>query len=177
MAREVKERARRDVMPMHPEPGPEHLWLEKFLGEWEYQGEMTMAPNAEPQETTGEERVRSLGGLWVVFENEGTMADEIDAESIMILGYDPLTARFVGTWTASMMTTQWVYEGDLDEDSDELTLYAQGPDLSGSGSMAMYRDVLTFESDDHRTLRSYIQEKEGEWRQFVEVNHRRKTNV
>jgi hypothetical protein len=169
---DVKERKK--TAPVVPaEPQAEHLWLEKFLGEWESEGEADMGPESASEETSGEETVRSLGGLWVVAEGRGSMPDGGDAEYVMILGFDPIDARFVGTWTGSMMTHHWIYEGDLDDDSDELTLYAEGPDMSAAGGTAMYKDVHTFTDDDHRVLRSYMQNKEGGWRQFVEVRYRR----
>jgi hypothetical protein len=174
MAR-IETKERKKAAPAFPaEPQAEHLWLEKFLGEWESEGEVDMGPERGSEETTGEETVRSLGGLWVVGEGRGSMPDAGEGEFLMILGFDPVDARFIGTWTGSMMTHQWVYEGDLDDDADELTLYAEGPDMSGSGGTAMYKDVHTFTDEDHRVLRSYVQEGGGEWRQFVEVHHRRR---
>lgn len=170
---EVKERKKRPPV-VQAEAQAEHLWLEKFLGEWESEGEADMGPEQGPEETSGEENIRSLGGLWIVGEGRGSMPDGGEAEYVMILGFDPADARFIGTWTSSMMTHQWVYEGDLDDDSDELTLYAEGPDMSGAGGMAIYKDVHTFTDDDHRVLRSYMQEKGGDWKQFVEVRYRRR---
>jgi hypothetical protein len=177
---ELRER-RKDVARRMAEPQPEHLWLEKFLGEWESKGEVAQGPKGPEDdwvERNGVETVRSLGGLWVVIEGKGSMLDAADVEYVMILGYDPIGARFVGTWTGSVMTHQWIYEGDLVDDNDELTLYADGPSMSRSPK-AMYKDVITFTDDDHRVLRSYVQEgadqeTKGEWRQFAEVHHRRR---
>ena len=67
MAR-IETKERKKTAPAFPaEPQAEHLWLEKFLGEWESEGEVDMGPDRGPEETTGEETVRSLGGLWVAF--------------------------------------------------------------------------------------------------------------
>lgn len=172
---EVGEREEQKTTPMLPaEAQAEHLWLEKFLGEWESRGEVFMDPERGFEGTSGEETVRSLGRLWVVSEGRGSIPDAGEAEFIMILGFDPSDARFTGTWTGSLMTHQWVYEGDLDDDSAELTLYCEGPDMARPGRAAVYKDVHTFIDEDNRVLRSYVQEAGGEWRQFVEVRHRRR---
>ena len=161
--------------PMLPaEAQAEHLWLEKFVGEWESRGEVFMSPERGFEETSGEETVRSLGRLWVVSAGRGGMPDAGEAEFVMILGFDPSDACFTGTWTGSLTTHQWVYEGDLDDESDELTLYCEGPDMARPGRTAVYKDVHTFIDEDNRVLRSYVQEAGGEWRQFVEVRHRRR---
>src|SRR5262245_27692682 len=141
---EVRER-RKDVARRIAEPQPEHLWLEKFLGEWESEGEIDIQlekTELGSVETRGSETVRSLGGLWVVAQGIESIPDE-DIEFVLVLGYDPIGARFIGTWTGSVMTHQWVYEGDLEDDADELTLYAEGPSMTGTGKLAMYKDVHT----------------------------------
>ena len=91
----------------------------------------------------------------------------------MTLGYDPARKHFVGTFIGSMMTHLWVYEGDLDEGGQQLTLRAQGPDCSGNGRMVQYRDVITFRDDNHRELTSYMQAENGEWTQIVKATYRR----
>jgi hypothetical protein len=171
----IEVRERREPTPMPAaDARAEHLWLEKFLGEWDARGEVYMGPERGFEEAKGEETVRSLGGLWVVSEGRGNMPGAGESQFIMILGFDPSDARFIGTWTGSSMTHQWVYEGDLDDDGDELTLYCEGPDMARPGRSAVYKDVHAFIDDDNRVLRSYVQEAGGQWRQFVEVRHRRR---
>jgi hypothetical protein len=122
---------------MHEQPQKEHQWLQKLLGEWTVESEAVMEPGKPPAKAKGSERVRSLGGLWVVAEGQGEMPGGGAATTILTLGYDPKKKRYVGTWVGSMMTHLWVYDGALDEGGSVLRLDAEGPAFIGEG-MANY---------------------------------------
>src|SRR5688500_3618870 len=98
---------------MKVEPQQEHQWLQQLVGNWTFEVEAMMAPGKPPEKSTGTDRCRSLGGLWVLCEGEGQMPGEGGAshQSVMTLGYDPRRQRFVGTFIASMMTHLWLYDG------------------------------------------------------------------
>jgi uncharacterized protein DUF1579 len=160
-----------DVMKV--EPQKEHQWLHKLIGEWT--SEAQMAGQEQPAEKCqGTETVRSLGGLWVVAEGKGDMPGGGAATMIMTIGYDPQRKRYVGTWVGSMMTHLWLYEGALDAEEKVLTLETEGPDFGTPGKLAKYRDVIEFVSDDHRRLTSHVLGENGQWRQFMTANYRRK---
>jgi hypothetical protein len=163
---------------MMAKPQQEHEWLQKFVGEWTMEGEaQNCEAGGEPYRSTGTETVRSLGGLWVVGEGQGEMPGGGAATTIITIGYDPATGRYVGTWVGSMMTHLWVYSGERDATGKTLTLETEGPDMSPgapAGKTAKYRDVVTLESDDHRVLKSFAQGPDGEWHQFMTAHYRRK---
>jgi len=160
---------------MKAEPQKEHQWLHTLLGEWTSEAEATMEPGKPPETFKGTESVRSLGGLWILAEGQGEMPGGGAATTMMTLGYDPQRQRFVGTWIGSMMTNLWVYDGGLDATERVLTLDAEGPDMAGEGKTAKYRDVIEFETDDHRVLTSHMLGDDGTWRQFMTAHYRRKT--
>jgi len=162
-------------MMMKAEPQKEHQWLHTLLGEWTSEAEATMEPGKPPETFKGTESVRSLGGLWILAEGQGEMPGGGAATTMMTLGYDPQRQRFVGTWIGSMMTNLWVYDGGLDATERVLTLDAEGPDMAGEGKTAKYRDVIEFETDDHRVLTSHMLGDDGTWRQFMTAHYRRKT--
>ncbi len=56
---------------MKPEPQKEHEWLQRFVGEWTFEGEATMEPGKPPAKFSGTESVRSLGGFWILAEGQG----------------------------------------------------------------------------------------------------------
>jgi hypothetical protein len=159
---------------MNAEPQKEHKWLQRLVGEWTYESEMVMEPGKPPEKSGGTERVRSLGGLWIVAEGQGEMPSGGPATMLMTLGYDPQTKRFVGTWVGSMMTHLWVYDGALDAAERVLALESDGPSMADDGKTARYRDALELKSDDHRTLISSVRGDDGKWKQFMTVNYRRK---
>lgn len=158
----------------HSEPQPEHQWLQKFVGEWTYETEVTMGADQPPQTATGTEQVRSIGGLWVLAEGQGEMPGCGQTTTMMTLGYDPQKQRYVGTWVGSMMTYLWVYNGELDAAKTTLTLDSDGPAMTGDEKMAKYRDAIEFKSDDHRVMTSHVLGEDGQWHQFMNTNYRRK---
>ena len=159
---------------MRAEPQKEHHWLQKLVGEWQMEAEAVMGPGQPNVKTRGSERVRSLGGLWVVCEGEGEMPGGGTGYSIMTLGYDPRAKRYVGTWVGSMMTHMWVYDGSLDAAGRVLTLNAEGPDFAAGGEKnAKYQDIIEMVTDDHRTLTSRTPGPDGKWVQFMQAHYRR----
>jgi len=156
------------------EPQKEHEWLQKLVGEWTYESEAMMGPDQPPLKSGGTESVRPLGGLWTVGEAQGEMPGGGPATSLMTVGFDPQKGRFVGSWIGSMMTNLWVYDGELDAAGRVLSLYSEGPAMSGDG-MAKYRDAIEIVSDDHRVMTAAVQGEDGSWSQFMTTHYRRKT--
>jgi uncharacterized protein DUF1579 len=149
---------------MKVEPQQEHDWLRQLIGDWSY--EMSDATSA------GSERVRPLGDLWIVGEAKGRMPDGSDATSIITLGYNPQTRRFVGTWVGSMMTHLWVYDGELDAAGRVLTLSAEGPSMS-DGTTTLYQDIITIHDPDRRTLTARVRGDDGSWKELMNMHFQR----
>ena len=134
---------------------------------------MSIGPDQPPMTSRGRETVRSLGGLWTIGEGTGEAPGGGAHQSIMTLGYDPQTKRFVGTFVASVMTHLWPYNGTLDASGKVLTLDSEGPSVTGDGTMARYQDIIEFQSDDHRTLSSQFLGPDGQWVPFMKAHYRR----
>jgi len=152
----------------------EHAWLQQLVGEWTSEAEAAMEPGKPPETFRGTESVRSLGGLWMVAEGQGDMPGGGTATTLMTLGYDPSTKRYVGTWIGSMMTHLWVYDGALDAAERALALEAEGPHMTDQARMTKYRDVIEFKSTDHRVLTSHVLGDDGQWHEFMTANYRRR---
>jgi hypothetical protein len=159
---------------MQAEPLAEHQWLQKLVGEWTFEGECSMGPDQPAMKSTGSESVRSLGGLWTLGEGRCDSPEGAPMSSSMTLGYDPVTKRFVGTFVASMMTHLWVYNGTLDAAKSVLTLDTEGPDFSGGPALVKYQDIITFITNDHRTLTSQMQGADGKFTKFMTAHYHRK---
>jgi hypothetical protein len=71
------------------------------------------------------------------------------------------------------MAQMWVYEGTRDATGAVLTLETEGPDMSGAGGTARYRDVIDVRSPNHRVLTSQMLGRDGEWRVFMSAHYRR----
>lgn len=155
---------------MHAQPQKEHEWLHQLIGEWTTEAEAKMGPDKPSEVFKGKEIVRSIGGMWVMCEGQPSDGTAIN---IMTLGYDPAKKRFVGTFIGSMMTHQWVYDGQLDVTGKVLTLDTEGPDFAAEGKMARYKDVIEIKSSDHRLLSSHMLGADGKWHHFMTANYHR----
>jgi Protein of unknown function (DUF1579) len=160
---------------MKAEPQKEHKWLQRLVGEWTYESEMSMESGKSSEKFKGTEKVRSLGELWIVAEGQGEMPGSGSVTTMLTLGYDPHNKRYVGTWIGSMMTYLWIYEsGTLDAYEKVLTLEAEGPHMTVEGKTMKYKDVIELKSDDHRVLRGLMLGDDGKWQQFMTTNYWRK---
>jgi hypothetical protein len=149
---------------MNVEPQKEHQWLQQLVGEW----------TSDADGATGTESVRSVGGVWIVAEGQGEMPGGGEMTTVMTLGYDPQSRRYVGTFIGSMMTHLWLYDGTLDSAEKVLTLDTEGPSMAGDGRIAKYKDAIQLESHDHRVLTSQMLGEDGKWQRVMTVNYRRK---
>ena len=156
-----------------PTPQKEHEWLHRLVGEWTFEGECNMGPDQPPMKNAGRETVRSFGGLWTIGDGTGEMPGGGTHGSVMTLGFDPASGRFVGTFIASVMTHLWVYSGSLDAAGKVLTLDAEGPSFAGDGTTCKYQDIIEFVTDDHRTLSSQMLLPDGRWQPFMTAHYRR----
>jgi hypothetical protein len=159
---------------MVTEPQSQHHWLQKLVGEWSYETEVLGGTDPLPEKATGTETVRSLGDLWVLAEGQGGMPGCGAMTTVVTLGYNPRTQKFVGTWVGTMMPELWVYEGELDADEKVLTLNSEGPAMTDDGSLANYRDVIEIKDDDHRVMNSHVLGNDGVWNHFMVINYWRK---
>lgn len=131
-----------------------------------------MGPEEPQAAFSGTESVRSLGGLWIVAEGEGTIPGSSElARSIMTIGYDARQERYVAAFVASMMTHLWHYTGSVDTASDTLTLETEGPAFSGDGT-ALFRDVHALKGNN-RTLTSSVRGEDGQWMEFMVARYQR----
>ncbi|HWR84178.1 MAG TPA: DUF1579 domain-containing protein [Candidatus Deferrimicrobium sp.] len=158
---------------MKVEPQNEHAWLHRLIGDWTYEVKACMKPGEPPQKFTGTESVRSVGGIWIVAEGQGEMPGGGMATTILTLGFDPKSGRFVGSWVGSMMTHLWVYEGTLDAAAKVLTLACEGPAFDGEETTTKYKDVHTLISDNERTLSGNCLGKDGKWSEMMTCTYRR----
>ncbi|MFG0307301.1 MAG: DUF1579 domain-containing protein [Phycisphaerales bacterium JB040] len=159
---------------MQAEPTKQHEWLNRFLGEWEFDSECG-PPGGETFRMAGRETFRKLGDLWVI--GEATTDDRASGpmQSIVTLGYDPMQQKYVGSWVGSPMAQLVVYSGHLDDAGNALPMDAQAPSFDDPTRLARYQDTYGFTSDNERYLRSALLGDDGNWNQFMEIVYTRLT--
>jgi hypothetical protein len=162
-----------EPVEMGTKPVQEHAWLQKLVGEWRVETEMTMEPGQPKQRSEGTESVKSLGGLWAFGEGKGKMPDGTAMSYYSALGYDVSFKEYRGCWFASMSSHLWKQVGELSADGKVMTLNCVGPSMTKDGETANYRDVIEIIDENHRTLTSYGQDDKGEWQEFMKARYTR----
>lgn len=158
---------------MFAEPQAEHDWLRPLLGEWQTRTECTM-PDGSKHVSESIVSCRTLGGLWYVIEGENLPEDEDKWSTKMTLGYDPAANRYVGSFVGSMMTYQWVYEGQIDESGNRLVLDCEGPKFDGNGHTKFKDCVQIIDNDNWRLTSEYLSD-DGTWISLMQADHVRVT--
>jgi len=161
-----------------PIPAQQHQWLQQLVGEWTMEIEADMGPGEPLAKHKGTEIVRPLGDVWVVCEGTGdNPAGDPNGEphrSVMSLGFDPNTNRFIGTFMSSMSTHLWIYNGQLDAAGKMLTLDTEGPSFSQEEKMCRYQDSIIIKSPNERLLTSKCETATGVWQDIMAATYRRK---
>jgi hypothetical protein len=157
-----------------PKPQKEHDWLQQLVGTWDYEHIASCGPDQPDHTTRGVERVKSLGGLWVLCEGDGEMPDGGRMQMLITLGYDTDKKKFVGSFIANVMTMMWLYEGSLDAAGKVLTLDAEGPNMMDPGKTAKYQDITEMVNPDLRQFRSQVLTPDGKWHQFMRATYKRR---
>lgn len=154
----------------------QHAWLRRLVGSWVYDSRCApdpSQPDAEPLTSSGTEQVSEFGGFWIVAENEGAAPGMGPVRARMTLGFDPAIGRFVGHWFCSTMPSQFMYEGDLDDDAGVLTLNTRGPSMEDPSREASYQDIIELIDDRTRVMRSQMRADDGSWVEIMRAEFRR----
>lgn len=148
-------------------PTPQHTWLKQLAGEWTITGTCTM-PDGSTGESDATESAHMVGDyfLHAVLKGHVPGADD-PVECVLIIGFDPESNNFVGTWIGSPMPNLINYTGTLSEDQTTLTLTCDAPDLEDQAKTSAYRDVIVITSDNTREFHSEIQLEDGSWNRFM----------
>ena len=158
--------------PQFPEPEKEHQFLKRFVGEWDSTTECMGAPGMEPSKGKGVMKSRMLGEFWVISELDATMMGD-KFQAALTLGYDPQKKKYVGTWTDSMTSQLWLYEGVVE--GSTLTLTAEGPNFLSPGTTTKFQDIYEFKSADEMRVASKILGEDGKWITMMTGQARRKS--
>jgi hypothetical protein len=155
-------------------PGPveEHGLLQKFVGEWESEGEAFMAPGQPPTKLKGVESSRMIGGFWFVAQIKSTVPD-FPYEQILTIGYDPAKKKYIGTVIDSMTSHIWQLEGTLDATGNVLTWETEGP-VPNPEQPSKFREVTELKDSDHKVFTSSILAPDGSWNTVMTINIRRR---
>lgn len=139
---EMMQRARRYI-----QPGEQHEWLERFLGEWETETRLRL-PGQELEPDRGTSRGTWLiEGRWLKLEGRGTLMGQ-PFETFHILGYDNFKQSFVVAGVSSADTAMLTSEGDIDPRTGSLITYGTLDEYLTGEHDKMVKYAWRFPDDD-----------------------------
>jgi hypothetical protein len=163
-----------EPVEMGTRPIPEHEWLQKLVGEWNVETEMSMGPDQPKQRSQGTESIKNLGGLWAFGEGKTTMPGGAPMTYYAALGYDVTLKQYRSCWIASVSSHLWTKAGSLSSDGRVLTLEGEGPDMERDTGMTRYRDVFEIVDENHFVFTNYGPGENGGWQEFMKADYTRK---
>ncbi len=151
---------------MMPGPGPEHQALKKLEGTWEAK------IKSGTEESTGSMVYKmECGGLWLASEFHGEFGG-MKFEGRGLDGYDPLKKKYVSVWVDSMSFRPLIFEGEMDEAKQQLTLTGEGrgPD----GQTMKFKSVTRMRDADHMDFTMSTIDSGGEATEMISIEYVRK---
>ena len=158
------------------EPLPEHKVIQQDVGTWDAKGKMWMPGTPEPSEFSGTEVNRSLGGMWIVSDFEGSFFGQ-SFVGHSTLGYDMDAKKYVGSWMDSVSPYSSSMSGTYDPKTKTMTMDSTTVDPA-TGKLTKGKNVIVYKDANTREMTMYIQDPEtpGEMtKSMVIVYTRRKT--
>lgn len=142
------------------EPSPEHIWLDRNVGEWTIECAYHTIPGEDPIEVEGREVTERLGPFWVVGRFEADMmGTPIIGQTVT--GYDPVKKVFVSTWKDNYTPFHYGFEGELNEDENALVLTGENYDPLRQGQ-SIYHSRTDYLNDKERVLGLSVESDDGQ---------------
>lgn len=140
-------------------------FVAQLAGEWNVVNEVSLGPDQEKMRVESRESARLLGPTWLVASSNGEVAG-MAFESLLTLGYDTAQKQFVCNWIDSMQSRIWTFTGQLDDNTNTLTLETQGPDFADPDKTTSYRLIIECSDPNQKMMRSRALMPDGNWFEF-----------
>ena len=135
----------------YTEPGESHRVLARFLGTWDTETRLQMAPaGSKPEKGTITYRWL-MEGRWLQGETSGTMMG-YPLRTFVIMGYDNFKMSYVTSSVSSFDTALLTSEGDMDPAGKALITYGTLDEYLTGENDKMVKYVWRFLSDDEIKL-------------------------
>jgi hypothetical protein len=136
------------------DPSPEHQVLFDNVGTWDAELVLTIpGSDQQPPPMKGVEVVKPFGKLWVITDLEyDFMGAPTQGHGVM--GYDPTTKEFTGTWHESASPYLATMTGQFDPQTKKLTMRMEGRGLNGEKQE--YKIVMWKTDETHRTFELHM---------------------
>ena len=136
-------------LPEWTKKGPEHESFKKFVGDWDVQTKMWMAPGTEPMQSAAKSTGKLFyDGRFLEQHFEGNMMGAPFTGRLFV-GFDRVDNEYVSIWVDSMSTYMSVSRG---KDVDGVVTYELNDPDWMTGKKKPTTMVMKWDNDDQYTL-------------------------
>lgn len=169
------EQAMMEKWAQYATPGEAHERLARLVGEWDYTMTWWMAPDAEPEESTGTLSASMImDGRYLVETWEGTsMGQPFNGQAIT--GYDNFNQEYVSTWIDNMSTGIMTSTGQYDPAQDALITTGTFDDIMTGEKDKTMRGVQKILDDNTVHFEMYMPGPDGQEFKAMEIHATRKS--
>ena len=128
-------------------PGPNHKYLESFIGEWEAEGKMWMDAGSQPIPSKAEMKGKMiLGGRYYKYSYKSNFMG-MPMLGLSIIGYDNFNKEFFTLWIDNMGTGMFTTRGTLDKTGKIRTETGLWDDIMSGGKNKVKIITRTIDED------------------------------
>ena len=155
-----------DVMKLMM-PGENHAFLKNYVGDWQIESAVIMAPGTAPQTSQSTSHAEMImGDRFVMTRFMGTMFGQ-PFEGLQIIGYDNIAKKYRSFWIDNGGTSFYTTSGKLDKTGKVLRETGQWPNPMGKAQMPV-RAVTRFTGPGEFTYELYMTGQDGKEFKAVE---------
>lgn len=166
-----EQKAQMDAMMKAATPGEAHKKLADFVGTWNAEVKMWMAPGAPPSVSHGvSKNTLVLGGRYVQEEFKGEFMGA-PFSGIGYTGYDNAAKEYVGTWMDTASTGIMTSTGSGEGDSYNFTSIMTDP---MSGKRVESTTKMKIESKNKHVMEMFDKAPDGSQVKVMEITYTRK---
>ena len=140
----------------NPKPGKPHELLALDAGTWDCDVKMFLGgPDAPPSTYKGVEINKLVsGGLYLQSSFTYPMGGQREFEGHSLMGYNPRTKKYVGTWVDNFTSVPSAIDGEYDEKTKTLTIHTTVVD--GQGNEMKSKNATKWLDDSKKEFAAYL---------------------
>ena len=163
-----EEQAMMEKWQAYMTPGEPHAFLAKMAGQWEMKTKMWPGPGADPEESTGQAKMKMImDGRYILEKIEGSFQGQ-PFHGMGITGYDNMKGEYWSTWVDSSGTAISYSRGTEDADG---VLHMSGTWASPNTPEGRpYRTETHTMSDDEYRMDFYDSHPDAEGGEFMNMS-------
>lgn len=152
-----------------PKPTAAHQILAEDAGTWDCKVNMYFqGPDGPPARSQAVEVTELVsGGLYSKSAFHGKMGTE-DFEGHGLLGYDPRSKEYVGTWVDNFTAVPTSMRGKYDPKTKQLTLFSKIV-IPETGDELQQKQITTYVDDNTKKFEIYLLIGEGDQQQAIKL--------